>query len=290
MKEMTLLGKVDCLCIHHSATPAGNVEDFREEHKQRGFSDVGYHAVICNGKGGADGLVEPGRAEKYQGAGVYGANGGKLHVCLVGNFENTMPSVAQLRSLGNWLLNQMNRLDPAGHNIKISGHSEAAVKGHGTLCPGEWMRVRLPQIRTWVLARLAENTHADLPDWLGVTRGTPVAPANSRLVDDVDEGETPGLPTEVDEGVFAYKPAKVRVEVKGYVSEATKRTVKPQAVLVGGELWVRLRDLIDGLDWSEPEFVQEDGGGKIAVIATKRNVREARATLSGAPKEEGGAG
>lgn len=137
---------IDCLVIHHSASPFGSVEMFRREHIERGWSDIGYHAVIGNGRGQPDGLVRQGRPAAVKGSAVWGANTGKLHVCLVGNFEVTRPTGRQLASLGEWLLAKSHRY--GGHEgLSIKGHKEVALPGHGTLCPGA--HLNLGYVRKW---------------------------------------------------------------------------------------------------------------------------------------------
>lgn len=130
---------INTLVIHHSASPSGNVVQFRAEHRARGWADIGYHEVICNGQGGHDGEIEAGRPHNIEGAAVFGNNRGKLHVCLVGNFQagdagyTGKPTVAQIWSLGYWLLVNGHR-----YNIKtVTDHKSCAIEGHATLCPGD---------------------------------------------------------------------------------------------------------------------------------------------------------
>lgn len=142
--------KVTHLCIHHSASPGGTLAEITKEHKARGWKDIAYHALAGNGKGIKDGEIHPGRPESQDGAGVYGNNKNKLHICLIGNFASDHsgytgePSRKQLHALGHWLL-----VKGAQYNVPytgIVGHREIALKGHGTLCPGD---LNLSEIRYW---------------------------------------------------------------------------------------------------------------------------------------------
>lgn len=80
------------LIIHCSDSRFGNACLIDYWHRERGFSSIGYHWVICNGKiaSGAsysklyDGLLESGRAYNRIGAHVKGFNGDSIGVCLVG--------------------------------------------------------------------------------------------------------------------------------------------------------------------------------------------------------------
>lgn len=172
MASMRAMGEVDKLCVHHSAGSRGSVAEFRSEHRAKGWADIGYHAVIGNGAGAENGEVEAGRSERWEGAGVFGANAGVLHVCLVGNFDEGPPTPEQLRSLGHWLVNRCRTYRPGGA-LPVFAHCELAVPGHGTACPGDWWtgkdRVRLGMLRTWLRARLGKgtvSTDLELDEWL----------------------------------------------------------------------------------------------------------------------------
>lgn len=178
MAQMRVLQSVEKLCIHHSAGSRGSVEEFRAEHKAKGWADIGYHAVIGNGHGAEDGLVDPGRSERFEGAGVFGNNAGILHVCLVGNFDLTIPTEAQLTGLSRWILNRCRTYRPDGSVIPTMGHTELTIRGHGTACPGAWFTRsvnevdkwrgtnRLGAVRVWLRERLSKQTAQSLPEWL----------------------------------------------------------------------------------------------------------------------------
>ncbi|HPS53554.1 MAG TPA: peptidoglycan recognition family protein, partial [Phycisphaerae bacterium] len=94
------------IVIHHSASPSGNSEKFLAMHLARGWDEMGYHFVITNGNGGPDGAVEIGSRWLKQkwGAHTGGTPGNEYNnfgigVCLVGNFDETRPTPAQLHSL-----------------------------------------------------------------------------------------------------------------------------------------------------------------------------------------------
>lgn len=74
--------KVDQIILHCTATPEGEdytVEQIRQMHLARGFSDVGYHFII-----GRDGKVHAGRPEAIAGAHCTGHNTRSIGVSLVG--------------------------------------------------------------------------------------------------------------------------------------------------------------------------------------------------------------
>jgi hypothetical protein len=152
--------KITHLVIHHSATPSGSVAEFREEHVARGWSDIGYHFLIGNGKGSPEGEIKLGRPESKDGAGVWGNNQAKLHVVLVGNFEKGhsgytgLPRRKQLGALGHWLLVKGKQYAREGRHPRIVGHREIALPGHGTACPGNQMP--LGHIRDWFDASIEQ--------------------------------------------------------------------------------------------------------------------------------------
>lgn len=74
--------KIDTIIVHGAWTPSymdSDVEDIRGWHKQRGFSDIGYHYVIRR-----DGEIQPGRPVELAGAHTIGHNAGSIGVCMVG--------------------------------------------------------------------------------------------------------------------------------------------------------------------------------------------------------------
>jgi hypothetical protein len=140
------------LVIHHSATRADDAESIKAAHIKRGYATIGYHEVITNGRGGPDGQIQRGRDHRLAGSAVKGANSGKLHVCLVGNFEQGdpgytgRPTVEQLGSLGWWLLVNGNRYEMLDYR-RVKSHGEVALPKYPTACAGNQMPMRY--IREW---------------------------------------------------------------------------------------------------------------------------------------------
>lgn len=95
--------------IHHSGTKTGSAKSFDTFHRdERGWDGLGYDFVIGNGQGSGDGQVEVGYRWKQQLTGAHAGraeNGSNLMnetgigICLVGNFDATSPTPAQLRAL-----------------------------------------------------------------------------------------------------------------------------------------------------------------------------------------------
>ena len=132
--------KIDLIIVHCSASTFGNVEVIRHWHsdpkpKGRGWSDIGYHYVINNGKAGKydeyeeyskDGFIEEGRPLFKAGAHCKGHNTNSIGICMIGDGEYTEK---QYVALGNLLRGLLVQFDLEADDIKP--HSEYANKS----CP-----------------------------------------------------------------------------------------------------------------------------------------------------------
>ena len=125
------------IVIHHSATPTGSAGEFDRMHRAKGWDELGYHFVIGNGAGSGDGEVEVGSRWPKQKHGAHCKVGGHpqyndlgIGICLVGNFNMTAPSEAQMASLARLVRYLANRY----------GVPQSHIYGHGQLkstdCPG----------------------------------------------------------------------------------------------------------------------------------------------------------
>ncbi len=129
------------IVLHHSATESGSVESIHEEHLNRRDAEgnpwlgIGYHFLIGNGLGMPDGTVQATFRWQEQ---IHGAHSGNevfnargIGICLIGNFEDTHPSKAQINSLKSLVkvLAARHRITPE----RLMGH--ASVKA--TACPGK---------------------------------------------------------------------------------------------------------------------------------------------------------
>lgn len=124
------------IVIHHSATVGGNALEFHRFHKDtRGWDGLAYHFVIGNGNGSGDGEIEVGYRWADQ---IHGAHAGNteynqygIGICLVGNFQETVPTPKQrenLMALLSWLMETCSI--PA---TEIVRHRDVR---EGTECPG----------------------------------------------------------------------------------------------------------------------------------------------------------
>jgi len=126
------------IVIHHSATDRGSAAVFDDWHRNgRKWDELGYHFVIGNGTASGDGLVEIGSRWPKQKHGAHTKvwnreeyNQVGIGICLVGNFEKTRPSRAQMEALArlvDWLSARYKIPDE-----RIIGHGQVC----DTRCPG----------------------------------------------------------------------------------------------------------------------------------------------------------
>ena len=134
--------KITEIIIHCSATPDGKdytVDDIRRWHKQRGYSDVGYHYIVYR-----NGILAQGRDVNIIGAHASGHNAHSIGICYIGgmNAENTHPEDTRtLRQKGRLLslLVDLRKLYP---NARSVGHRDLSEdkNGDGIIEPSEWMK------------------------------------------------------------------------------------------------------------------------------------------------------
>jgi len=125
------------IVIHHSATATGSAGEFDRMHRAKGWDELGYHFVIGNGTGSGDGEVEVGGRWPVQKHGAHTKvanhpeyNDLGIGICLVGNFDVTRPTEAQMQSLMRLVRFLRDRYDiPRG---RMYGHGQLKA----TDCPG----------------------------------------------------------------------------------------------------------------------------------------------------------
>jgi N-acetyl-anhydromuramyl-L-alanine amidase AmpD len=121
---------IDKIVLHHSATPSGNAEIFDKYHREtNGWACIGYHYVICNGNGGADGLIEYGRPLQFQGAHCKNNNLTSIGICVIGDFTTKNPTTKQMESLDRLV----KTLKLAFKDIAVYFHRDLA----NSSCPGD---------------------------------------------------------------------------------------------------------------------------------------------------------
>lgn len=125
------------IVVHHSALPL--IDGPREIQKlhmhNKGFADIGYQFVIDY-----SGHIYEGRPIDVRGAHTGRHNTGTVGIVLLGNFERTRSSKAQLSSL-----EQLGRCLAAEYQIShLAGHRD--FQPEATVCPGQKLEVLLPDL------------------------------------------------------------------------------------------------------------------------------------------------
>jgi N-acetylmuramoyl-L-alanine amidase len=134
------------IVIHHSATSAGSVKAFHKFHTRQGYGGIAYHFVIGNGNGMKDGEVKETFRWKQKISGTHVSvnswenNIFGIGIALVGNFENTQPTKAQMLSLKKLISRLKNSHNIKNKNIfghKHVKHDDGSGKTEQTACPGK---------------------------------------------------------------------------------------------------------------------------------------------------------
>ncbi len=134
--------KITEIIIHCSATPDGKdytVDDIRRWHKQRGYSDVGYHYIVYR-----NGQLVQGRDVNIIGAHASGHNAHSIGICYIGgmNAENTQPEDTRTLRQKARLLSLLVDLRKLYPNARIIGHRDLSEdkNGDGIIDSSEWTK------------------------------------------------------------------------------------------------------------------------------------------------------
>jgi len=123
------LTRIEFIAIHCSATPATlenyGAAEIRQDHRKRGWRDIGYHYVIRR-----DGTLEKGRPDTQPGAHEPRINSCSLAICLVGG-SPPIGSSEHRKGLGedNYTPAQWAALEALVRKLTAE-HPRAAVIGH----------------------------------------------------------------------------------------------------------------------------------------------------------------
>ena len=138
------MSKITKIILHCSDSTHGCVNDIREWHKAKGWRDIGYHFVICNGYIDPDfylaplnGSIECGRVfdgdlvlfGKEIGAHALGYNQSSIGICLIGEKEFTQEQYHSVYRLIRSLMKKFSI-----HVSNVIGHYETE-QAHGKTCP-----------------------------------------------------------------------------------------------------------------------------------------------------------
>lgn len=132
--EVPLSEVLTTIVVHHSALPlTDGVLEIQQKHiEDKKYADIGYHFVIDPA-----GVIYEGRLLTIRGAHTGGHNTGTVGIALLGNFEESNPTDAQLQSL-----HHLGTALVADYGIThLAGH--LTFQPDVTVCPGRTLTAML---------------------------------------------------------------------------------------------------------------------------------------------------
>lgn len=119
---------INKIIVHCTATESGknfHASDIDRWHRERGFSRIGYHFVVC-----LDGTIERGRAIKDIGAHCTGQNAHSIGIVYVGGMLDGVPADTRTKKQKLALLELIRELINK-YSCPVYGHNDFAKKA----CP-----------------------------------------------------------------------------------------------------------------------------------------------------------
>lgn len=133
---------INLIVVHCTATPEGRdvtTADIDRQHRQRGFTSIGYHYVIYR-----DGTLHLGRPVTEVGAHVRGYNRYSIGVAYVGGLasDGRTPKDTRTPEQRQALRNLLARLKSRFTGARICGHRDLSpdVNRDGRIEPSEWLK------------------------------------------------------------------------------------------------------------------------------------------------------
>jgi hypothetical protein len=128
--------------IHHSRTTAGNAITLGQE--TGGLND---HFVIGNGDGALDGEIQVGQRWNRQlsanpPAGATGIDPSCISICLIGDFDRTVPTPMQIKRLAQLVGTLQGRFHIGGDKVIVFNHAQSPA-GSGKYFPMTALRDQL---------------------------------------------------------------------------------------------------------------------------------------------------
>lgn len=133
---------INLIVVHCTATPEGRdvtTADIDRQHRQRGFTSIGYHYVIYR-----DGTLHLGRPVTEVGAHVRGYNRYSIGVAYVGGLasDGRTPKDTRTPEQRQALRNLLARLKSRFTEARICGHRDLSpdMNRDGRIEPSEWLK------------------------------------------------------------------------------------------------------------------------------------------------------
>lgn len=124
--------RINDIIIHCTATPAGRdytVDDIRRWHRERGWSDIGYHYVVYR-----DGSIHNGRDVDISGAHCQGHNANSIGIVYVGGMtaDNALPKDTRTQAQKDSLQLLVYLMKKLYFGVSFHGHRDY---DKGKACP-----------------------------------------------------------------------------------------------------------------------------------------------------------
>lgn len=125
----------DLVVVHHTGSDVdASAEQIHGWHLANGWAGIGYHYVVRR-----DGTIERGRPEWAIGSHAYGENSHSVGVHLSGDFDQTVPTQAQVERTAMLIADVCGRYGLAVDRDHVVGHGELMA----TSCPGRHLQALL---------------------------------------------------------------------------------------------------------------------------------------------------
>lgn len=160
--EVEEVNKPNKIIIHHSATEDGKVlssfNAIKKYHMEtNGWNDIGYHYVIEYVKNVP--TIQKGRDDKTVGAHTVGQNSQSIGICVVGNFDKTVPDDAIIDKL----VELIKDIRIYNGYLPIHYHNEFANK----TCPGKFFfdKFRLEEMTLIPTKKVTQEPIIPTKEW-----------------------------------------------------------------------------------------------------------------------------
>ena len=130
------------IVLHHSASTSGNYDQIDAEHRKvLGYDGCGYHFVIGNGTGSADGQIEVAQRWVKQKHGVHCRNAKSaeideygIGICFIGDLDKEPPTPRQVAAAKALIAYLGSRYSISRSRVETHAHLAATP----TVCPGRY--------------------------------------------------------------------------------------------------------------------------------------------------------
>ncbi|MEO1130678.1 MAG: peptidoglycan recognition family protein [Planctomycetota bacterium] len=141
------------IVIHHSGAVSGSPQGLAQEHEELGLRGLGYHFVLCNGRGAPDGEIHVGYRwdQQLPGAHAVGPNADfynarAIGICLIGDGERRAFTEAQMVRLTELVSAIQERTGIPDADVRL--HRDiASTPSPGRLFPEAAFKARLAASR-----------------------------------------------------------------------------------------------------------------------------------------------